>query len=123
VPEITHVRWTLPEDMPCKGLLKVRIIPPKDLLIPVIPIRCDKRMLFCLCFRCALLFKKKNTKTDHKCTHTEKERAFTTTITSIELSEALKQNYVVTRFYRAWEYTEFSDNIFKGYVRYAHVVT
>jgi hypothetical protein len=74
-------------------------------------------MLFCLCFRCAILFKKKNTMTEHVCTHNEEERAFTTTITSIELIEALKQKYVVTRFYRAWHYTQFSDNLFKEYVR------
>jgi hypothetical protein len=112
------VNWTSPTDIPYRGLLKVRIIPPTDLLIPVIPIRCDKRMLFCLCFRCATTFKKKNSKTDYKCPHTDEERAFTSTITSIELSEALKQKYVVTQFYRAWEYTKFSDNIFKDYVRY-----
>jgi hypothetical protein len=118
VPEITTVNWASPEDIPYRGLLKVRIIPPRNLLIPVIPIRCDQRMLFCLCFRCATSFKKKNTKIDFKCTHTDEERAFTSTITSIELSEALKQKYVVTHFYRAWEYTQFSDNIFKEYVRY-----
>jgi hypothetical protein len=75
-------------------------------------------MLFCLCFRCATTFKKKNTKIDYKCPHSDEERAFTSTITSIELSEALKQKYVVTQFYRAWEYTQFSNNIFKEYVRY-----
>jgi 5-methylcytosine-specific restriction endonuclease McrA len=112
------VNWTSPQDIPYRGLLKVRILPPRDLLIPVIPIRCDQRMLFCLCFRCAITFKKKNTKIDHICPHNDEERAFTSTITSIELSEALKQKYVVTQFYRAWEYTQFSDNIFKDYVRY-----
>jgi hypothetical protein len=75
-------------------------------------------MLFCLCFRCAITFKKKNTKIDHICPHNDEERAFTSTITSIELAEALKQKYVVTQFYRAWEYKKFSDNIFKEYVRY-----
>jgi hypothetical protein len=86
-------------------------------LLPVVPIRCDERLIFGLCFRCALQFKKNCTKVDYKCPHTDEERAFTSTITSIELAEALNQNYVVTKFYRAWHFKEFSDNLFKDYVR------
>jgi hypothetical protein len=117
LPTNIDVNWTSSDDIPYKGILKVRILPPKDLLLPVIPIRCDQRLLFCLCFRCALEFKKKSTKTDHKCLHTDEQRAFTTTITSLELAEALDQKYIVTKFYRAWHYSKFSDTLFKDYVR------
>ena len=74
-------------------------------------------MLFCLCHRCAKEFKKKNTRISHICNHTREERAFTATLTHMEIKEALRNNYVIDRFYRAWNYKEFSDSIFKDYVR------
>lgn len=117
IPKNEDVLWTSPEDIPHKGLFKVRILPPRNLLIPVIPIRCDQRMLFALCHRCAKDFEFKNTKTNHKCHHTDKEREFTTTITSMELEEALRKKYIVTKFYRAWHYNTFTNNLFKEYVR------
>lgn len=74
-------------------------------------------MLFCLCHRCAIEFENKNTKIDHNCPHSDKEREFTTTLTTIELEEALKQKYVVTKFIRAWHYNTFTNSLFKEYVR------
>jgi hypothetical protein len=44
----THVRWTCKEQVPYKGLLKVRVIPPRGLEIPVLPLKVDKR--FCQYF-------------------------------------------------------------------------
>ena len=55
-------------------------------------------MLFGLCYRCAKDFEIQNTKVDHKCLHSVREREFTNTITSMELEEALKQKYIFTRF-------------------------
>jgi len=31
-----------------EGLIKCKIVPPKDLYHPVLPFRCDKKLLFCL---------------------------------------------------------------------------
>lgn len=117
IPKNMDVIWTSPEDVPYKGILKVRIIPPRDLLLPVVPIRCDDLLLFCLCFRCAKNYKKRNTKCSDICPHSDKEREFTATLTSIELEEALKRKYIVKKFYRAWHYTQFSDNLFKEYIK------
>ena len=58
--------------------MQVRIIPPKNLYVPVIPIRIpgDKRLLFALCHKCAKQFINKNTLAydSYKCEHTDEER-------------------------------------------------
>jgi len=37
-----------------KGLMKCKIVPPKELYHPVLPYRWDKKLLFCLCRTCVL---------------------------------------------------------------------
>lgn len=84
-----------PRDLKYKGLYKVRIIPPRGLRLPVLPMKLDERLLFTLCHRCATEFRKKNTKCQHKCMHTDDQRAFTGTYTDIELGKALEKGYKV----------------------------
>ena len=45
------VNWTKPSDNPYKGMLKVLIVPPKNLRVPVLPAKFDgdERLLFPLC--------------------------------------------------------------------------
>jgi hypothetical protein len=37
-----------------EGLIKCTILPPRHLYHPVLPYRCNKRLLFCLCRTCAI---------------------------------------------------------------------
>jgi hypothetical protein len=96
------VNWTNPDQIPYKGLLKVRVIPPRGLMVPVLPMKQDERLLFSCCYRCAKKFRHINTRQQHLCPHNDAERAFVTTTTHIELEEALRRGYVVDRFIRAW---------------------
>jgi hypothetical protein len=75
--------------------------------------------LFTLCIPCAKKFKDKNTRVfnEYECPHNDDKRAFTTTLTSIELKEAIYQGYRVTHIYRVWNYDEWSSTIFRGYVQ------
>jgi hypothetical protein len=120
-PSVSRVDWTEPEDVCYEGLLKVRVIPPKGLYLPQIPLRIpgDDRLLFTLCIPCAKNFKEENTKQfdNYNCQHTEKERAFTATLTHLELKEALLYDYKVTHLYRIWHYENWSESLFKGYVQ------
>jgi hypothetical protein len=79
----------------------------------------DDRLLFPLCIPCAKKFKEGSTMQfdEYYCPHSEKERAFTATLTHLELQEALYYDYKVTHLYRAWHYENWSDTIFKGYVQ------
>lgn len=98
-PETQKVEWTHPEDVPYEGLIKCKIVPPKGLYLPVIPVKIPsyERLLFPLCVKCASKFKDPlvDIKYDkyNFCPHSDEERSFTTTISHLELKEALLRNY------------------------------
>ncbi|KAH7687835.1 hypothetical protein AAVH_40612, partial [Aphelenchoides avenae] len=101
-----------------EGLYKVLVLPPTNLRHPVLPVKFDDRLLFPLCRTCAIDYEKKSTRVrNYRCTHTDDQRSFATTVTHMELSEALKQGYRVTYFDRAWHWEEWSSDVFKPYVR------
>ncbi|KAL3068931.1 hypothetical protein niasHT_039070 [Heterodera trifolii] len=92
------VNWTKPEHLSYQGLYRVRVIPPRGLRIPVLPMKIDERLLFSCCHRCAALFRKSVTRCAHKCEHSEQQRAFTGNFTHIELEKALEMGYVMIDF-------------------------
>ncbi|KAL3080985.1 hypothetical protein niasHS_012713 [Heterodera schachtii] len=111
------VDWTWPEQLPYRGILRVRVVPPRGLRVPVLPVKIDERLLFCCCHHCATMFRKKSTRRPHKCSHTDAQRSFTGSYTHIELERALEHGYKIDRLWRAWHYDQWSDQIFKDYVR------
>jgi hypothetical protein len=113
IPNDIKVTWDKPEEIVHTGLYKVRIIPPCNLYLPVVPMRVsgkNPRLLFPLCRTCSLLTNNK------QCIHTDEQRSWTSTITSIELKEALRQRYRVTRCYRIWSYKQ-TAVLFREYVK------
>nr|CAD2174313.1 unnamed protein product [Meloidogyne enterolobii] len=110
------VYWTRSEQIPFKGILKVFILPPIKLEVPVIPVKFDERLLFPLCRKCSLAYPNGANIKDYRCPHNDDERGWVSTCTSIELEEALNVGYRVTRFYRALHYEKWDDNLFKNYV-------
>lgn len=113
------INWTKSGDCLYQGLLKVRIIPPPkgQLRLPVIPTKVDTRLIFGYCTKCARAFKNKPTKIHHICEHSDLERSYTTTLTSLELMKALDNGYRADRLYRVWQFDKLDDNLFKPYVR------
>nr|CAD2201106.1 unnamed protein product [Meloidogyne enterolobii] len=111
-----NVYWTRSEHIPYKGILKVFLLPPPQLEVPVIPVKFDERLLFPLCRKCALNYPTGAHIKDYHCPHEEEERGWVSTCTSIELEEALNSGYRVTRFYRALEYEKWDEHLFKNYV-------
>ncbi|KAL3099811.1 hypothetical protein niasHT_028589 [Heterodera trifolii] len=111
------IDWRSSADLVYRGLYRVRVIPPRGLSIPILPVKLDERLLFSCCHRCAGKFRALGTRRHHKCTHSDEQRAYTGTYTHIELGRALDSGYRVDRFWRAWHYEEWSDQIFKDYVR------
>jgi hypothetical protein len=114
-------------DRVLRGLIKVKVVPPKGLYIPILPIRIPddkhKRLLLTLCPKCPKKFEGDQvTKVfdRYDCPHTDEERSFTTTTTTVELVEALRRGYKVKAFYRAWHYENWTTdetNSFRDYVR------
>uniref|UniRef100_A0A183C078 DNA-directed DNA polymerase n=1 Tax=Globodera pallida TaxID=36090 RepID=A0A183C078_GLOPA len=114
-PTLVHfdkdVDWCKPADMVgedgdiLEGIIKCFVVPPRHVHcdIPGLPLRMNKRTLFPLCRKCSELFPNGAVDREYSCPHFEdEERGFSVTIPHIELAEALKAGYRVTRVYRAY---------------------
>ena len=69
------------------GLIKCKILPPTNLLFPVLPYRSEK-LTFPLCRTCVH-------KRNQHCTHSDEERALYGTWTSVEIQKALELGYKI----------------------------
>ena len=67
------------------GLVKLKILPPRGLYIPVLPVRCGWKLLFTLCGKCA------RNEAKRRCKCSDADRAITGTWTTVEVKEALRQ--------------------------------
>jgi len=82
------------------GIIKCRVIPPRKLYVPVLPLKINKKLVYTLCFSCAL------GKNQHECKHTDEERCLEGTWVTYELHEALKYGYKIDLIYEIWHWNE-----------------
>ncbi|GAB0093682.1 DNA-directed DNA polymerase [Sergentomyia squamirostris] len=80
------------------GIAKISISPPRGLYIPVLPYKCNKRLLFPLCRSCAEM-----TNMD-SCTHSENERLLTGTWSLDEIRLAVEHGYKIYQVLTVWQY-------------------
>ena len=81
------------------GLIKCRVLPPKT-LYPVLPSKCDARLLFCLCRTCAT-----ERNLDAECSHTSvADRALTGVWVLDEVRLAVEKGYEVINVYKVYQY-------------------
>ncbi|KAL5010933.1 hypothetical protein ScPMuIL_013238 [Solemya velum] len=85
------------------GLIKCKIIPPRGLYIPVLPVKCNGKLLFSLCRTCTESYQQTS------CEHDQSERAFTGTWVLDEVKEALRQGYEIERIYEIWHFDTVSQ--------------
>lgn len=90
------------------GYIKFRVLPPKGLYHPVLPIK-EEKLIFPLCLKCASNKKQ-------KCSHSDNERAFVGTWTTPEIKKALEKGYKILQIYEVWNFTKTSRNMFKSYI-------
>jgi hypothetical protein len=86
-----------------EGLIKCKVILPKGLFHPVLPCRCNGKLLFYLCRTCA------ETNKQSACTHTNEERSFTGTWVTDEVKEAVQKGYQITKIYEIWHFDQISQ--------------
>ncbi|XP_022201924.1 uncharacterized protein LOC120353948 [Nilaparvata lugens] len=91
------------------GLIKCKVLAPRGLYHPVLPVKTEK-LLFPLCIKCA----KDKTKV---CEHTDEQRIFSGTWTTIEINKALEKGYKVLEINEVWHFKQKSNDLFKGYIR------
>jgi hypothetical protein len=100
-----HVR------LPYFGIVKAKILPPRECLIPVLPFRCKGKLMFPLCAKCAVC-------QDHTkaCICTDEDRCLVATWCSIEVDVALSVGYKLIKLYEVLHWDSKSDNLFNDYV-------
>ena len=81
------------------GLIKCKILPPRNLYFPVLPSRINGKLVFTLCKLCA-----QNKQKD--CTHTDQERAIEGTWVTLEVDKAIENNYKIIETYEVWHWDE-----------------
>ena len=91
------------------GIMKIKILPPRDLWIPILPYRTTK-LTFPLCRTCA------DTDQSIPCRHSEEERAITGVWCSPEVDKAIERGYRVLQCYEVWNYTESRERMFAEYI-------
>jgi uncharacterized C2H2 Zn-finger protein len=119
------IYWFPAETPPLRELLpccvaKVRILPPRRLYHPILPIKMKDRVLFSLCSKCAELGGGDGA--EGYCTHSTRERAITGTFVGCELQQALEFGYCLLDVYEvyAWEGEEaHSREMFAGFLKEA----
>ena len=87
------------------GLIKCKVLPPRNLYHPVLPYKSNGKLMFPLCRSCA-----EDCDTSKKCTHeNEEDRALVYTWVSIELFAALERGYRLLDVYEVWHFPETSQ--------------
>jgi hypothetical protein len=88
-----------------EGLIKCTVVPPKDLYHPVLPFRCNKKLLFCLYRTCV---SEQNMR--GPCQHlTDEERAISGTWVADELRLAATKGYRISKVHEVYEYNEYNS--------------
>lgn len=85
------------------GLLYVTILPPKHLLYPVLPMKINGKLMFTLCYKCAL------DQNQNACMHSDKERALISTWCSPEINKAVESGYTLLKIHEVWHFDKVSE--------------
>ena len=104
--------------LPYFGVIKVTVLPPTDLIHPVLPLKCNGKLKFPLCYKCACLENKE------MCKCLDSDRMFTHTYCTPELEVAMNMGYSIIQIHEVlhWEETEVYDHVtkkgglFTGYI-------
>lgn len=87
------------------GLIKCSILPPNDLLIPLLPVKISGKLIFALCRTCA-----ENCNITQKCEHDEKDKCLISTWSLCEVRMALKYGYKIVTIFEVWIYDTLTYN-------------
>lgn len=97
------------------GVAVVKVLPPKNLALPVLPFRQKKgeKIFYILCKTCCI------EKNCYNCFHNEEEKAFIGTYTSFEIQLAIEKGYKFLKCFEMWHWTEenTSKDLFRDYIK------
>lgn len=93
------------------GFAKVKILPPSNLFLPVLPYKFQDNLYFPLCRQCL------EEKISGNCQHSDKEKLLKSTWTTIELKKALEKGYQILKIYEVLHYEKKSNTLFQEYMQ------
>ncbi|CAC5379365.1 unnamed protein product [Mytilus coruscus] len=86
-----------------EGLVKCKIIPPRNLYLPVLPARLIGKLMFGLCRTCM------EDGVTENCCHDVDSRALTGTWVSDEIKKAVQKGYKIAEIYEVWHFENVSQ--------------
>ncbi|XP_074604152.1 uncharacterized protein LOC141857561 [Brevipalpus obovatus] len=92
------------------GFVKCVVLAPRDLFIPVLPLKIHNKLMFPLCYKCCKDLNK------GACMHSDCDRALHGTWTTPDLKLALEMGYSVLEIVEVHHYEVKDFNIFKRYI-------
>ena len=97
--------WTLPYF----GVMQVTVLPPTDLIHPVLPLKCNGKLKFPLCYKCACY------ENEDMCTCLDNDRMFTHTYCTPELEVAINMGYTIIQIHEVlhWKESEMYNPVTK----------
>ncbi|XP_067036362.1 uncharacterized protein [Acropora muricata] len=100
------------------GLVCCTILPPTDLLHPVLPYRCSQKLTFPLCATCVRQYIDVPLLDKHvdDCHHTDAQRALTGTWCTPELVVALQKGYRLLHIHQVYHFPDTQVGLFAEYI-------
>lgn len=81
-----EVDWHCANDNKYKlALLKVFVVPPRHIDVPVLPVRVKQRLCFPTCMACAKKYPEGAVIKGYSCKHSDRQRGWISSCTSIEV--------------------------------------
>ncbi len=96
--------------LPYFGVMKAKVLPPRRLYHPVLPLRCNQKLMFPLCFTCATRQAKSY------CACNDEERMFTGTWCTPEMEVALSVGYTLVHVYEVLHWPKTTTNLFSKFI-------
>ena len=93
------------------GLIKCEVLAAANLYHPVLSVRAKGKLFFPLCKQCVV-------KSSSEFRHSEEERSFWGTFTTIEVLKAIEKGYKVLQIHEVWHFEKTSNDLFSKYVNY-----
>ena len=105
-------RWCPGRHVVCGyfGVVKVSVLPPRRLYHPVLPVKCNGKLMFPLCQSCAARESKVS------CSCMDCDRILTGTWCTPELDAALSVGYQVVEWHEVLHWETSSDTLFQDYI-------
>lgn len=82
-----------------EGIVKLKILPPYNLLYPVLPLKQNNKLMFVLCETCG-----DSMTQSEECSHSDEERSIIGCYVIDEVRKAMDLGYRVMEVYEIWEY-------------------